>query len=67
MSNPNDTTGNQTVRSSAQSVGGQSGVIPNFHHLASHGPLALESYIHLYLEGAAKSGLDTTSGKRRTA
>lgn len=67
MSNPIDTTGNQAVRSSAQSLGGQSGVIPNFHHLASHGPVALESYIHLYLEGAAKSGLDTTSGKRRTA
>jgi hypothetical protein len=67
MSKTTDTTGNQAVRSSSQSLGGQSGVIPNFHHLASHGTAALESYIHLYLEGAAKSDLDTATGKRRTA
>ena len=57
--------GKQAAGSSAQSVGKQPGVIPNFHHLGSHSPLALESYIHLYLEGAAKSGLDGTGGGRR--
>ena len=67
MSRTQTNPGKQTAQSSAQSVGKQPGVIPNFHHLASNSPLALESYIHLYLEGAAKSGLDGTGGGRRRA
>lgn len=56
----------QASRSSEQDAGRPAGVIPNFHHLSSNSPVALESYIHLYLEGAARSGLDG-SGTRRKA
>jgi hypothetical protein len=45
--------------------GKQAGVIPNFHHVLPSSPAALESYIHLYLEGMAKAGLDGAGGKRR--
>jgi hypothetical protein len=67
MSRTQTNPGKQTAQSTAQSVGRQPGVIPNFHHLGSHSPLALETYIHLYLEGAAKSGLEGSGGGRGRA
>ena len=55
----------ENAASSSPASGKQAGVIPNFHHVLPSSPAALESYIHLYLEGMAKAGLDGTGGKRR--
>ena len=54
----------QTAPSTSQTAGKQLGVIPNFHHVLPSSPAALESYIHLYLDGMAKSGLDGAGGRK---
>ena len=67
MSRTPSISSSQAVSSASRPAGGHNGVIPNFHHLTTHNPAALESYIHLYVEGLVKSGLDAPAEGRRSA
>jgi len=65
MSRTQTTAVSENAPSTSQGAGKQLGVIPNFHHVLPSSPAALESYIHLYLEGMTKSGLDGSGGSRK--
>lgn len=38
--------------------------LPNFQHVSHNGPLALEAYLHAYVDSLARAELDLSSGRR---
>lgn len=47
-----------------QQASRQYSALPNFQHLSSHSPAAIEAYLHLYVDGLAKAEFGL-SGNRR--
>jgi len=41
--------------------------LPNFLHVSHHGPVALEAYLHLYVDGIARAERELTAAGRRPA
>jgi hypothetical protein len=47
-----------------QQARSQNSALPNFHHLSSHSPAAIEAYLHLYVDGLAKAEFGQTGNRR---
>jgi hypothetical protein len=47
-----------------QQASGQNPALPNFQHLSSHSPAAIEAYLHLYVDGLAKAEFGLTGNRR---
>jgi hypothetical protein len=41
-----------------------SGALPNFQHMSSHSPAAIEAYLHLYVDDLAKAEFGLTGNRR---
>jgi hypothetical protein len=39
--------------------------VPNFQHMSSHGPAAIEAYLHLYVDSLAKAEFGLPGGRRQ--
>ncbi len=40
------------------------GSLPNFLHVSHSGPVALEAYLHLYVDGIARAERELAGGRR---
>ena len=58
MTEPNDKPAQQQQASAPGTA------LPNFHHLSSHSPAAIEAYLHLYVDGLAKAEFGQTGNRR---
>lgn len=38
--------------------------LPNFQHMSSHSPAAIEAYLHLYVDGLAKAEFGLNGNRR---
>ena len=63
--NPNRT--NAPVESAQPALNLQPAVVPNFLHVPANSAIALEAYLHLYVDGSARAeaALAATDSRRR--
>jgi hypothetical protein len=47
-----------------QQTSAQGSALPNFQHMSSHSPAAIEAYLHLYVDGLAKAEFGQNGNRR---